>query len=104
MDALRRCAAAGRAAAVRGPAPAARGLRLHTHRTPRPRYGRRSAQLPWRRHGKGRHGVSEHPIQGLMQTAMEAIKGMVDVGTVIGDAVETKGGTLVIPVSSVSFG
>jgi sporulation protein YtfJ len=48
--------------------------------------------------------VGEHPIQGLMQTAMEAIKGMVDVGTVIGDAVETKAGTLVIPVSSVSFG
>lgn len=48
--------------------------------------------------------MSEHPIQGLMRTAMEAIKGMVDVGTVIGDAVETKTGTLVIPVSSVSFG
>jgi sporulation protein YtfJ len=39
-----------------------------------------------------------------MQTAMEAIKGMVDVGTVVGEAVETKTGTLVIPVSSVSFG
>ncbi len=48
--------------------------------------------------------MNDHPIQGLMQTAMEAIKGMVDVGTVIGDAVETKNGTLVIPVSSVSFG
>ncbi len=48
--------------------------------------------------------MNDHPIQGLMQTAMEAIKGMVDVGTVIGDAVETKSGTLVIPVSSVSFG
>jgi sporulation protein YtfJ len=48
--------------------------------------------------------VSDHPIQGLMQTAMEAIKGMVDVGTVIGEAVETKTGTLVIPVSTVSFG
>lgn len=48
--------------------------------------------------------MSEHPIQGLMQTAMESIKGMVDVGTVVGQAVETQEGTLVIPVSSVSFG
>jgi sporulation protein YtfJ len=48
--------------------------------------------------------MSEHPIQGLMKTAMESLKSMVDVGTVVGQAVETKDGTLVIPVSAVSFG
>lgn len=48
--------------------------------------------------------MEEHPIQGLMRTAMESIKGMVDVNTVVGDPVQTKDGTLVIPVSRVTFG
>lgn len=46
----------------------------------------------------------DHPIQGLMKTAMESIKGMVDVNTVVGEAVETQDGTVVIPVSRVSLG
>ncbi|MEX2355810.1 MAG: GerW family sporulation protein [Thermaerobacterales bacterium] len=45
-----------------------------------------------------------HPIQGLMKTAMESIKDMVDVNTVVGDAVEAKDGTVIVPVSRVSFG
>lgn len=32
--------------------------------------------------------MSDHPIQGLMQTAMENIKGMVDVNTIVGDPVQ----------------
>lgn len=48
--------------------------------------------------------MSEHPIQGLMKTAMESIKEMVDVNTVIGDAVETPDGSVIIPVSRVGFG
>lgn len=48
--------------------------------------------------------MSEHPIQGLMTTAMQSIKDMIDVNTVIGDAVETQDGGVVIPVSRVSFG
>lgn len=48
--------------------------------------------------------MSEHPIQGLMTTAMQSIKDMIDVNTVIGDAVETQEGGVVIPVSRVSFG
>lgn len=39
-----------------------------------------------------------------MKTAMESIKEMVDVNTVVGDAVETQDGTVIIPVSRVSFG
>lgn len=39
-----------------------------------------------------------------MKTAMESIKGMVDVNTVVGEAVETQDGTVIIPVSSVSLG
>lgn len=48
--------------------------------------------------------MAEHPIQGLMQTAMESIKQMVDVNTVVGDAVQTGDGGVIIPVSRVSFG
>lgn len=48
--------------------------------------------------------MSENPIQGLMKTAMESIKAMVDVNTIVGDAVQASDGTLVIPISRVSFG
>lgn len=48
--------------------------------------------------------MAEHPIQGLMQTAMENIKDMVDVNTIIGDPVETSDGQVIIPVSKVGFG
>lgn len=46
----------------------------------------------------------KHPIEGLMQTAMESIKSMVDVNTILGDPVETPDGTVIVPVSRVSFG
>ncbi|PYE51677.1 hypothetical protein DFQ00_102472 [Paenibacillus barcinonensis] len=39
--------------------------------------------------------MSDHPIQGLMETAMENIKAMVDVNTIVGDAVETPDGCVV---------
>lgn len=39
-----------------------------------------------------------------MKTAMESIKEMVDVNTVVGDPVETADGMVIIPVSRVSFG
>ncbi|GMA52475.1 hypothetical protein GCM10025857_38320 [Alicyclobacillus contaminans] len=46
----------------------------------------------------------DHPIQGLMKTAMENIREMVDVNTIIGDPVETPDGTVILPVSRVGFG
>lgn len=46
----------------------------------------------------------EHPIQGLMTTAMQSIKDMVDVNTIVGDAVQAPDGTVIIPISRVSFG
>ncbi|QUH20731.1 GerW family sporulation protein [Alkaliphilus sp. B6464] len=48
--------------------------------------------------------MSEHPIEALMKTTMESIKEMVDVNTIVGDAVETPDGTVIIPISRVSFG
>lgn len=46
----------------------------------------------------------EHPINNLMSTVMENIKGMIDVNTIIGDPVETSNGTMIIPISKVGFG
>lgn len=48
--------------------------------------------------------MAEHPINGLMETAMQSIKDMVDVNTIIGEPVESKDGTIIIPISKVSFG
>ncbi len=48
--------------------------------------------------------MSEHPIEGLMTTAMQSIKEMVDVNTIVGDAVQAPDGTVIIPISKVSFG
>lgn len=45
-----------------------------------------------------------HPIEGLMKTAMQSIKEMVDVNTVVGDAVETNDGSVIIPISQVACG
>lgn len=48
--------------------------------------------------------MSDHPIQGLMKTAMENIKEMVDVNTIVGDPVETPDGSVIMPISKVGFG
>lgn len=48
--------------------------------------------------------MAEHPIEGLMKTAMESIKEMVDVNTVVGDPVETPDGSVIIPISRVACG
>lgn len=45
----------------------------------------------------------EQPVESLMKTTMENIKNMVDVNTVVGDAVETTDGNVIVPVSKVSF-
>ena len=48
--------------------------------------------------------MSEHPIEGLMTTAMNNIKDMVDVNTIIGEPIETSNNVVIIPISKVSFG
>ncbi|MFS0722696.1 GerW family sporulation protein [Paenibacillus sp. 1P07SE] len=48
--------------------------------------------------------MAEHPIQGLMQTAMENIKEMVDVDTIVGSPVQTPDGSVIMPISKVGFG
>lgn len=46
----------------------------------------------------------EHPIQGLMTTAMNSIKDMIDVDTIIGNPITSANGIVIIPISKVSFG
>ena len=53
---------------------------------------------------EGEQQQQQHPIESLMKTAMENIKDMVDVNTVVGDPVETPDGTVIMPISRVSCG
>ena len=46
----------------------------------------------------------EHPIGNLMDTTMNKIKEMIDVNTIIGEPITAPDGTLIIPVSKVSYG
>ena len=48
--------------------------------------------------------MSEHPIEGMMSNAMEKIREMVDVNTIIGDPITSPDGTVIIPVSKVTYG
>ena len=48
--------------------------------------------------------MSDRPIDGLMSTAMQNIKEMVDVNTIVGSPVETPDGCVIIPISRVGFG
>ena len=48
--------------------------------------------------------MSEHPIEGLMLTAMNSIKDMIDVNTIIGEPIQASNDIVVIPISKVSFG
>ena len=48
--------------------------------------------------------IEEHPIEGLMLTAMNSIQDMVDVNTIIGEPIEAPNNIVIIPISKVSFG
>ena len=48
--------------------------------------------------------MSEHPIKDLLGVSMDKIKEMVDVNTIIGNPIQSPDGTIIIPVSKVSFG
>ena len=48
--------------------------------------------------------IQDQKINSVMQTALENIKDMIDVNTVVGEAVVAGNGSTVIPVSKVSFG
>lgn len=47
--------------------------------------------------------MAQH-LEGLMSTSMEKIRELVDVNTIVGEPVASPDGTVIIPVSKVSFG
>lgn len=48
--------------------------------------------------------MKDHPIEGLMLTAMESIRSMIDVNTIIGEPIEVSEDITIIPISKVGFG
>ena len=48
--------------------------------------------------------MENHPIEGLMVTAMNSIESMIDVNTIIGEPIETSNNIVIIPISKVCFG
>lgn len=48
--------------------------------------------------------MKDHPIEGLMLTAMESIRSMIDVNTIIGEPMEITNDITLIPISKVGFG
>ena len=48
--------------------------------------------------------MSNGKIEGIMGTTMEKIKEMVDVNTIIGEPITSQDGTIIIPVSKVTYG
>ncbi len=48
--------------------------------------------------------MAEHTIQGFMGVTMDKVREMVDANTVIGDPVRTDDGTVILPVSRITFG
>lgn len=48
--------------------------------------------------------MAENNLQGVLGVSMDKIREMVDVNTVIGEPIHTPDGTMMIPVSKVSYG
>lgn len=48
--------------------------------------------------------MQEHTIEGLMGAAMDSIRDMIDVNTIIGEPMKIQENVTIIPISKVSFG
>ena len=48
--------------------------------------------------------MADHPIEGLMDTTLEKIRQMVDINSIIGDPITSPDGTIIIPISKISYG
>jgi len=48
--------------------------------------------------------MEEHPIESLMLTAMDSIRDMIDVNTIIGEPIQLQKDISIIPISKVCFG
>ena len=48
--------------------------------------------------------MADHPIEGMMDTTLEKIKEMVDVNSIVGDPITSPDGTVIVPISKISYG
>jgi len=48
--------------------------------------------------------MNDHPIQGMLGTSMEKLREMIDVNTIIGEAIKVEDGVTIIPISKVTYG
>jgi len=48
--------------------------------------------------GEMKMSSEQHPIEGLMTTAMNSIQDMIDVNTIIGEPIETSNNIVIIPL------
>lgn len=46
----------------------------------------------------------KHPIEGIMYTALQGLKSMIDVNTIVGDPITSSDGSVIIPISKVAMG
>lgn len=46
----------------------------------------------------------QHPISEFTQSALQSLRSLVDVNTIVGDPISTAEGVVIIPISKVSFG
>lgn len=46
----------------------------------------------------------KHPIEGIMYTGLQGLKNMIDVNTIVGDAITSPDGSVIIPISKVAIG
>ncbi len=47
---------------------------------------------------------NKHPIEGIMYTALQGLKEMIDVNTIVGDPISVPDGSIIIPISKVAMG
>lgn len=45
----------------------------------------------------------DHPIQGLMTTAMRHLKQMTDVNTIVGDPIKVRDGSVILPFQKLAL-
>jgi len=48
--------------------------------------------------------MNENRLEGMIETSLENLKKIVDVNTVVGEAIKTESGVTVVPISKVSLG
>ncbi len=48
--------------------------------------------------------ADKHPIEGIMYTALQGLKEMIDVNTIVGDPITSPDGSVIIPISKVAMG